>query len=144
MQADKKGNNIFLAVIMFIVALGVLNAIFMNVYERMKEYAVMRSIGVTSTQVFILIISETLMLTLIALVPSLILAFFVNLFFNHVGIHIPPMEYGGVTFSKMSTSLNFKVFLLPAVVVLIMSFISSILPAITAARVNPCKLMRRN
>ncbi len=144
MQADKRGNMISLMIIMFVVALGVLNAVFMNVYERMKEYAIMKSIGVTPKQIFSLIISESIMLAFISLVPAMLVAYGVNYYFSIAGIQMPPMEYGGVMFSKMTASLEPRVFILPSVVVVIMAFLASILPAITASRANPCKLMRRN
>ena len=144
MQKDKAGNFITLFIIMFVVAIGVLNAVFMNVYERMKEYAIMKSIGVTPRQIFFIIISESALLSIIALAPAMLLAYAVNYYFSKAGIPIPPMEYGGVLFSQMTSSLEARIFIFSSVVVVIMSFVASILPAITAARVNPCELMRKN
>lgn len=144
MKKDKAGNIVMLFIIMLVVALGVLNAVFMNVYERMKEYAIMKSIGVTPRQIFLMIVSESVLLSFIALIPSMVLAYACNYYLSQVGIQMTPMEYGGVTFSEMTASLAPRVFILPSVVVVVMSFLASILPGVTAARANPCKLMRRN
>jgi len=63
-QVDRSSNDVMLAVIGIIVAMGVLNTMLMSVLERTREFGVMLSIGMKPSQVARLVLSEGLVLGL--------------------------------------------------------------------------------
>ncbi|MBL6989519.1 MAG: ABC transporter permease [Bacteriovoracaceae bacterium] len=143
MKADEQGNFFFLGIIMFIVALGVLNTVLMSVLERTKEFGILKAIGSRPMHIYNLIVIESQILAFTSIVLGTILAIFANWWFIHNGIVFdPPISYGGVMFDEMVSTLELKVFIAPAVTVSVTSLVVSIFPGIRAARIVPVKAMR--
>jgi ABC-type lipoprotein release transport system permease subunit len=142
MKADQKGNWISLVVITILVAIGVLNTVLMTVLERTREYGLMRAIGTRPRQVFGLVIIEVFEMSLLSVGIGLIVAYAVNYTFSIVGIPIPPVEYGGVTFSVMNTEINIRSFAIPLICVVLSAVFISVFPALKAARTQPAAAMR--
>jgi ABC-type lipoprotein release transport system permease subunit len=142
MKADQKGNWISLVVITMLVAIGVLNTVLMTVLERTREYGLMRAIGTRPRQVFGLVIIEVFEMALLSVGIGLVIAYAVNYTFSIVGIPIPPVEYGGVTFNVMNTEINARSFAIPLVCVVASAVVISVFPALKAARTQPATAMR--
>lgn len=142
MKADQKGNWISLVVITMLVAIGVLNTVLMTVLERTREYGLMRAIGTRPVQVFGLVLTEVFEMALLSVGVGAILAYAVNYTFSIVGIPIPEVEYGGVTFSVMYTEINPRSFSIPLLCVVASAVAISVFPALKAARTQPASAMR--
>ena len=110
MEADKEGNWVFLALVMIIVFIGVLNTIFMSVLERTREFGVMRAIGFRAVGLITLIFTETILLTLLSLFLGILVALPLVLWFSEVGYMFPePMDMGGIEFQHLKGELSLKV-----------------------------------
>ncbi len=143
MKADKQGGYVFLFIIMIVASIGVLNTVLMSVFERMREYGLLKSIGTTPAQIFNLIVLENGLLTIMSILPGLIGAWAANEWLSvHGFVMDPPIEYGGIVFESIKSVVNVQIFLVPAIIVGVTSLVVSIFPAIIAARVVPNKVMR--
>ena len=75
MQSDKQGNHATMAIILFIVFIGVLNTVLMTVLERTREFGVLKAIGSQPSTVLLLVSLETCLLAM----KSIVAAFFITL-----------------------------------------------------------------
>jgi putative ABC transport system permease protein len=142
MLADKKGDEIGRYIIMFLVAIGVLNTVLMSILERTKEFGVLKAIGTRPLMIFNLIILETVFIALISIVFGIVIAYGVNSYFALYGISFEkPIEYGGMVFDTMRAVVDLHVFISPIGTVLISAILVSLYPAYKAARVIPVEAM---
>ncbi len=145
MQADRKGNQYTLILIVFLVFVGVLNTILMSVLERTKEFGVIRAIGCRPSRLIMLISLETLFLTFLSIVFALIIVIPLIYWFDNVGILLSePVDMGGVMFQHMRGEFSLYVFLMPMLVIFITSMLVSLPPGFRAARITPKNAMDRN
>jgi ABC-type lipoprotein release transport system permease subunit len=143
MMADKSGGWISLIVIIFVVAIGVLNTVLMNVLERTREYGLLRAVGTRPRQVFALVIVEVCIMAVIASILGCAAGGVLNYWLSFEGIPMPTeFTYGGMEFTHAYTEVNIRSFLIPVVVVIFSSILVSILPALRAARTAPAEAMR--
>jgi putative ABC transport system permease protein len=142
MKADQRGNWISLVVITLLVAIGVLNTVLMTVLERTREYGLLRAIGTRPRRVFGLVIVEVAQMALLSVCFALIVAYAINYAFSVIGIPIPQVEYGGVTFKEMYTEINVRSFIIPLLCVVLSAVVISVFPALKAARTQPAAAMR--
>ena len=64
MEADKKGNNITMGIVVFLICIGVLNTVLMSIMERTKEFGVMLAMGTDRLLVISMIVFEVVILGL--------------------------------------------------------------------------------
>jgi ABC-type lipoprotein release transport system permease subunit len=141
MQADRKGDSIIRFIIMFVVAIGVLNTVLMSILERTREFGVLKALGTTPKSIFLMITLETLILALLSISIGFVCAYLLNYYFSIHGIPFEAIEYGGFVFDEMRTNLNYSYFITPALVVMLVSIIVSVFPALKAAKTIPIEAM---
>lgn len=142
MQADLKGNNITMAVIIAIVAIGVLNTVLMSILERTREFGVLRALGTRPKSVFSLILFETGYLALLSITVGIIIGLATNYYLSLHGIKLPePIEYGGMHWDTMTARITAATLWVPAVVTFFSALLVSVVPAVRAARITPVKAM---
>jgi ABC-type lipoprotein release transport system permease subunit len=145
MRADLKGNRYTIIVFTIIIAVGVLNTILMVVLERTREFGVLRALGTRPSQIFQLIVFETLFLSLLSITAGTILGVLANWWFHVYGISYPtPIEYGGYFFTKLTSEISLRSIVVPPLIILGTAVIVSIWPAVRAAKIVPVKAMRAN
>lgn len=143
MQADVEGMWVMLVIIMFVVAIGVLNTVLMSVLERRREYGVLKAMGTKPKDIIKLILIEINILALICIILGSIAGFGINLLLSKHGISIPePITYGGMKFQYMTSEVNLRSFVIPAVIVFLSATIVGFFPALKAAKTDPAKAMR--
>ncbi|UCD17708.1 MAG: ABC transporter permease [Candidatus Zixiibacteriota bacterium] len=143
MKADQKGTWIMLAIIIVIVAVGVLNTVLMTVLERTREYGVLRAVGTRPGQIFKLVLYEVATMAVISTIIGAILSAIINYLLSFHGIPMPiDYSYGGVEFSRMYTEINARSLIIPGITVVASAMLISVFPAVKAARIAPAKAMR--
>jgi ABC-type antimicrobial peptide transport system permease subunit len=143
MKADQDGMWIMLAIIMFIVAIGVLNTVLMSVLERRREYGLMKAIGTQPAQIVKLVLAELSIIAIGGVIVGTGLSIFLNWLLSIYGITLPvSMSYGGEDFTHMYSEVNARSVYLPAITVFLSAVLVGIAPAVKAARTEPAKAMR--
>jgi len=143
MQSDKQGNYFTMALIVFIVFIGVLNTVLMSVLERTKEFGVLKSIGCRPSELVKLIFIETVMLASISITVGLALILPVIAWFTEVGIKLDiSVDMGGVVFDTMKGDLSAYVVFMPMGFMLLTAALISLPPGLRAARIQPRVALR--
>ena len=143
MQADKKGNVIFYFILGIVVAIGVLNTILMSFLERKREFGVLKAIGTSPIHIFWQIMIEGILLSLMGIIIGIIFSYPLNWYFSFNGINLgTKMEFGGVIWEEMFSSLDPLAFIIPTAIIFISTVLVGLYPAIMAAKVKPTDAMR--
>lgn len=138
MQADKQGNHFTLGIVIFIVFIGVLNAVLMSVLERTREFGVLRAIGSRPLEIIKMIFLETTLLACISICIGVVLSIPLIAWFTYVGILLPePIDMSGIEFQFMTGEFSWFVFTVPMALILGFSAAVSIPPGLRAAHILP-------
>jgi ABC-type lipoprotein release transport system permease subunit len=128
-----------------VVALGIVNTLFMSLYERMFEFGVMRAVGTRPFAVGRLIVFEAGALAIISIVLGLILGLIVTAILSHTGIDYSGIEYAGVTFRDLLyPQLRTYQFVLFPICVFLFTVLVGLYPASYAARMGAAAAMRKS
>lgn len=138
MQADKAGNKVMIVVIILVVGLGVLNTVLMSILERSREFGVMKAMGTTPVKIGLIIITETVILSVMAATLSIFTALLANWPLVKYGIkYDQPLSVGGIYFDAIYSDWVYDAFMTPYVVVVLTATAVSLFPAVKAMLVKP-------
>ncbi|GGX64094.1 ABC transporter permease [Saccharospirillum salsuginis] len=139
-------STLIAAVILFILAgLGVINGMFMSIYERTYEFGVLLAIGTRRTSIFRLILAEGLVLAVGAITIGAILGVVVTATMAAVGIDYGNMEISGVSIAEViRPEYHINQYTVLPVWVLIMTLIACVYPAVHAARIVPAHALHKS
>ena len=136
--------SLIIFVLIFYGAVGmiVLNATLMSVFERMREFGVMKALGVSPFQIVLLIITETVIQVSIACVLALLTGIPVAYYYQVHGLDFSSFSgtatMGGVAFDPTwYTVITKQTFTTPVVYMYLISALAVIYPAVKAARIVP-------
>ena len=136
---------LFMAVILFAMAFGILNTMLMAILERTRELGMLMAIGLTRRKVFRLVVWETLLLSFAGMPIGLLLGHVTIAVTSRTGITIDGVDKGLAEFGLQSTIYPVSVpeYYLPiAVLVAVLGLLSSLYPARKALKLNPIESMR--
>lgn len=136
----------FVLFILFgIVALSVVNTLFMSLHERMFEFGVLRAVGTRPLRMAGLILAEAAGLALVSIVLGGLLGLALSAWVAHSGIDYGGIEYAGVTFrDRIYPIIEARQYVVYPGWVLAFSVIAGCYPAWHAARLQPAHAMRRS
>ena len=127
-----------------IVALVIINTLFMSLKERMFEFGVLRAVGTRPFGMAKLIVFEAGALAVISIVLGVILGLAVTYIFTLTGIDYRGIEYLGVTFQELLYPvMEIDQFLIYPISLFFLTCFVGIYPALIAARMSPVKAMRQ-
>jgi ABC-type lipoprotein release transport system permease subunit len=93
---------VFMAVILGVVVIfGIINTLFMSLYERMFEFAVMRAVGTRPGGLRKLIILEAGALAIISIILGIVLGMILTVILSHTGIDYRGIEFAGTTIHEL-------------------------------------------
>jgi ABC-type lipoprotein release transport system permease subunit len=139
--------SIFMLVVILgaVVTFGIINTLFMSLYERMFEFAVLRAVGTRPGGVRKLIFFEAGALAVISIIIGVKLGFLLTLLVTHTGIDYRGVEIAGATFHEMlypeMTVWHFIIF---PVGVFIFTMLVGIYPAWAAGRLRIADALRKS
>ncbi|MFH4968339.1 FtsX-like permease family protein [Gaetbulibacter sp. M240] len=138
---------VFIVIIMFALAFGIINTMLMSVLERTREIGMLTALGMNRKRVFSLILTETILLTLVGVPLGLFLSWITSNYFGHVGIDISSFSgaaMSGFGFSSMIYP-EFPLESLPRVmlIVVLTALLSALFPSLKAIKLQPAEALRR-
>ncbi len=128
-----------------IVALVIVNSLFMSIYERMFEFGVLRALGTRPFVVFKMIIFESALLGLLSILIGILLGFIITYISSKTGIDYTGIEMMGVTIKNMIYPvINLNQFIIYPISVFIITILIGVYPALYAAKIKPSKALRKS
>jgi ABC-type lipoprotein release transport system permease subunit len=130
-------------ILMVVVTMGLMNAIWMSIRERTSEIGTLRAIGLKRSQVFVMILLESLMLAFASTAVGGLFGFVLAKFLDF--LHLP-IKSEALQIFFMSNYLHFSAqwsdfFLVLTVLVLALS-VGAIIPTRSAAKLKPVTAMQ--
>ena len=133
---------IFMLIVLSGLSFGIINTMLMAILERKKEIGMLMSIGMSKVYIFLMICLETVFLSLVAIPFSVLITYITIDYFSVSGIDLSVVGsglenfgIGTILYLKLPNEYYFNLSLL----VILISFISSMFPAIRALKINPAE-----
>ncbi len=128
-----------------IVAVIIMNTLFMSLYERMFEFGVLRAVGTRPVDMALIIFLEAAALAFISILWGMALGWLIIKVVGVFGINYQGIEFAGVTITDLLYPVfRLRQFTLYPLLIGVFSLIAAIYPAIFAARLLPAKAMQRS
>ena len=137
---------IILGIILFVAAMGISNSFLINITGRMQEFGVLRAMGLSTKQMFGMILSESFLLGLIGSIAGMIPGIFLVYYFQ-----INPIDYSAMgealeVYKGMDVVMGAYLSLKSAFYVFITGVLISVLasayPALIAIKKKPVEILR--
>ena len=144
-EMSKYGTFITMVIVFLLVVFIIMNTLFMSLFERMKEFGVLKAIGTSPYQIFSLIVIEAGSLALFSCFIGELFGLFCNFIIGKIGIRFDGIEVGGVTMTEPIYPIFCmeQISIFP-IAIFIFILIVALYPAIYAARIIPIKALQRN
>ena len=145
---DDLFNYIWLAFILVMVAFGIVNTILMSALERTREFGLLRALGMRAGQVRLLMLTETVLLALLAMGLGWVLGGGLHLYLATTGLDLSAIYPDGVETAGMymdpvlHASLSAGRVAALSGIVFGTTLLSGLYPAFKAARIAPVAALR--
>ncbi len=146
MMDSTKISRIIMIIILFgIVALAIVNTLFMAIYERFFEFGVLRAIGTMKKQIAWMIIFESAGLAIVSIILGLLVHLSIMIILVHVGIDAyRGIDFMGMTLvEKIYPLFTRRQFVDYPILLFIVTILVSLYPAIYAAKLIPAEAMKK-
>jgi len=136
---------IWYLVVFIAMGFGIVNTILMAVYERIREFGLIRALGVKWTGIFRMVVAETSLIILLGLAAGNIAGLLLVWYFSSGGLDLTQFAKGVEMFGVSRVVypvLTFGDILMTDATVLILGLIISLYPAYKACSFTPVQTMR--
>jgi len=148
-EVDDAFQYIYLVVIFAIVAFAIANTFLMAVMERVREFGLLNALGLRGSGVAKLLLTETVLMTAVAMAVGFVLGLSGHLAASHWGIPVAmwgveSMEVSGVDFADlvMRSKITPSKWIGASILVALVTLGSALYPAWRASRLAPAEAMR--
>jgi len=138
---------IIMIIIMFALAFGIINTMLMAILERTREIGMMAALGTTRIRIFLMVLMETIFLTLAGTPAGILVGWVVIFYYGRHGLDLSGMG------REMMSSFGFGTMVYPEfpveklggvmLIVTATAILSSLFPAIKTIRLQPVEALRR-
>ena len=128
-----------------VVVFGIVNTLFMSLYERMFEFGVLRAVGTRPLRMAQVVLFEAGALAIVSIGLGAVLGYLVTVIFVHRGIDYTGIEMMGVTMQEfLYPIMAVRQFILYPIWVFVFTIIAGLYPARYVAKMTPVDAMRRS
>ncbi len=140
-EADRRGNVVFLAFVLIVVLLGVSNTMMMSAFERTRETALLKALGTSNGRLYALFLLESFFLvgasSVLGAVLSVSLVPFLSISLGEEGF-----SWAGVVIREMSARNSFEDIAVVVVSVVAAALLASLLPVTRVIRMPVTTALR--
>ena len=137
--------DIFSVIIIGIAGVGILNLLLMAVYERTREIGMLGAIGLKPRQISLLFVLEGIMIGLVGIAVGIVLGLAINGLLMKVGLDFGSLtsvsSYMALIKGRVYPTWGTEKLIMRASVVLIISALASLIPAIEAGQREPAEAL---
>lgn len=137
---------VMMGIVYIAVAIVVLNAMLMAVFERTKEFGILKAIGYGPGKVLRLILFETAIQAALAVTAGVLIAIPINVYMVNTGLDLTSagnLSVGGLAFDPIwKSQVTLETYTTPAVSLLFIIGFAVIYPALRAAFIQPLDALR--
>ncbi len=143
---DSIGGLLMVAILYMIITFGIFGTILMMTQERMYEFGVMVAIGMKKIKLMVIVLIETIMLTLLGVLLGIIAVMPISYYF-HLNPYVLPgdqavvMEKFGFE-SVVPFSIDYQIPLYHGLLIFAIALIITFYPLIIIAKLKPLKAMK--
>jgi ABC-type lipoprotein release transport system permease subunit len=131
-------------ILFFVAAIGIINSMFMSIYERIYEFGVIKALGTEPTKIFQLIVCEAFLLAMLGLIFGLIIGTPLIWYYSVHGIPFGDLQFQGLTVAdKIKTVMTPSQFTIFPLWMIGLTLVASIYPAIFASRIIPSRALQK-
>ena len=137
---------VLVGIIMVALIFSIINTMLMAVLERTREIGMLMAVGMARTKIFIMIMLESIYLSIIGGPLGLFISWLLITYFGNFGIDLGS---GGEMYEDMGftaiiyPSLTFDSYIQITIMVLVMAVLGAIYPAWKALKLNPVEAIRK-
>ncbi len=143
-EMDLVSGLIFYVLLIIVVAFSILNTFLMAIFERTKEFGIMRAIGTTPGRLTKLLLIESLTITILGIFAGIILGIAVTYYFQIHGIDFSGssdlLSQFGIS-GRMHPKISVLSILIGPSLVLVITFLAALYPALRVRRLRPVEAM---
>ena len=136
---------IFMSIILVALSFGIINTMLMAVLERKRELGMLMSVGMNKRKVFYMVIFETLFISFVAAPAGIIISYLMISYFGTHGIDLSAVGEGleelGIG-TRVFTQLPVEHYINISLLTFFLTFLSSIIPARRALKLDPAEAVR--
>lgn len=136
---------VYVGIILFALAFGIINTMLMSVLERVKELGMLMAIGMNRKRVFKMIMFESIFLTLTGALVGMAFSFVILKITGQTGIDFSAFSEGFEALGYASViypTVTVLDYINVTILVILTGVIASIWPARKALKLNPCEALR--
>ncbi len=132
--------------ILFVLAgLGVINSMFMSIYERIYEFGVAKAIGTTPARIAGLIFTEAFLIAVFSCIVGALLGYVLGSYAEVHGVPMGEFEVSGIAIdNRIRLRLELYQFVQYPIYVICLTLAAAIYPARYAAKIIPTEALQRS
>jgi ABC-type lipoprotein release transport system permease subunit len=133
-------------IILLALTFGIINTMLMSVLERIRELGMLMAIGLNKRKIFVMIMLETIYLTVIGAPIGLLVGWLTVTVLGKTGINIAMFSEGLASYgfsSMIYPALDQEKYVIIVTMCLITAILSAIYPAYKALQLNPSEAIRK-
>jgi ABC-type antimicrobial peptide transport system permease subunit len=136
---------LFIGIVMFALAFGIINTMMMTILERTKELGMLMAIGMNRRRIFSMIMLETIFLTIVGATAGMLAGWAIVESLGKTGIHFSDWGEGFEAIGFAATVypvITPSFFLIITSMVIVTAIIASVWPARKALKLDPAEAIR--
>ena len=129
--------GITMLIVFAVIIFGIINTLFMSLYERIFEFGVLRAVGTRAASLRKVIVFEAASLAMYSSVIGLVLGALIIFIGSIHGMNLSGVEFAGATFTEeINTVFRLRQFILHPLLIFLFTVVVSLYPARYAGRMS--------